>query len=176
MQCLLTYIINNAKNSNEIYFFSPQQFKMTGELSKVEINNLLNSQAYCHLACCFNNEPYVVPLSYVYDGKFIYCQSKPGKKLDILGKNPNVCVIVESMTAMNNWKSVICYGKFEKMKEKDSVTARKLLFNRVLTLMTPEAIHSFEHSSEGDIDYKNRIKEIMFRLSIEKMTGRFETQ
>jgi nitroimidazol reductase NimA-like FMN-containing flavoprotein (pyridoxamine 5'-phosphate oxidase superfamily) len=149
---------------------------MIGELSKAEINNLLNSQAFCHLACCINNEPYVVPVSYVYDGKFIYCQSKPGKKVDIMNGNPNVCVIVESMTAMNNWKSVICYAKFERMNEKDSATARALLFDRVLTLMTPEAIHSFEHKTDGDIEYENRIKEIMFRLKIEKMTGRFENQ
>ena len=149
---------------------------MIGELSKAEINNLLNSQAYCHLACCANNEPYVVSISYVYDGEFIYCQSKSGKKLDIMNKNPSVCVIVESMTAMNNWKSVICYAKYERMNEKDSATARALLFNRVLTLMTPEAIHTFEHNTDGNIEYENRIKDFMFRLKIEKMTGRFEMQ
>ncbi len=149
---------------------------MNGELTKEQIENLLNSQAICHIACCENEKPYVVPVSFVYDGKDIFCQSKPGKKLDIMRKNPSVCLIVEIMTAMNNWQSVICYAKFEELNEKESVTARALLFNRVLTLMTPEAIHGNEHQNEGDIEYKNRIKEIMFRLKIESMTSRYEKQ
>ncbi len=171
----MTVIITKFIQSFE-FVVNKKSLQMTGELKLEEINNLLNSQSYCHIACCLKNEPYVVPLSYVYDGKFIYCQSKPGKKLDIMSINPSVCLIVESMTAMNNWKSVICYAKFEKMNEKESIEARALLFNRVMTLMTPESIHQFEHSKEGEIAYDNRIKDIMFRLKIEKMTGRFEMQ
>ena len=52
------------------------------------------------------------------------------------------------------------------MNEKDSATARALLFNRVLTLMTPEAIHTFEHNTEGNLEYENRIKDLQTRREI----------
>jgi nitroimidazol reductase NimA-like FMN-containing flavoprotein (pyridoxamine 5'-phosphate oxidase superfamily) len=147
---------------------------MIGELTKDQIENILQSQAHCRIACTDGLMPYLVPVSYAYDGKYIYCQSKEGKKLTILRKNPNVCVQVETMSSMNNWQSVIVYGTFEELENEDAIKARKFLFSNVLTLMTSAAIHSFQHNNVNEIKDDNRIKDIMFRVKINEVTGRYE--
>lgn len=147
---------------------------MIGELTKGQIENILQSQAHCRMACTDGLMPYLVPVSYAYDGKYIYCQSKEGKKINILRKNPNVCVQVETMSGMNNWQSVIVYGTFEELENEDAIKAREFLFSNVLTLMTSAAIHSFQHDTTNESDDNNRIKDIMFRIKINEVTGRYE--
>ena len=76
---------------------------MLGTLNTHGINNLISSQALGRLACCEKDIPYIVPVTYAWDGKYIYGQTNEGTKLDILRKNPNVCFEIERMTNMANW-------------------------------------------------------------------------
>lgn len=149
---------------------------MLGELNKTQINNILTSQVLGRLACTNGKQPYVVPVTYTYDGKYIYGQSNEGLKLKILRKNPNVCFEVDMMTDMRNWKSVIVYGKFEELKNSVAGKAREMLFDRVFPLMTSSTIHTFEHEVNDKIDDSARVKYVMYRIKIKKITGRFEKQ
>lgn len=147
---------------------------MTGELNNEQIENVLQSQVHGMLSCVDGDKPYIVPLSYAYDGQFIYCQSKEGKKLRILRKNPNICFQVLIMSGMNNWKSVIVYGIFEELTTSNAIEARKLLFDKILTLLTPSMVHQFGHSTGEIITDKNRIKDVMFKINISEKTGILE--
>jgi nitroimidazol reductase NimA-like FMN-containing flavoprotein (pyridoxamine 5'-phosphate oxidase superfamily) len=102
---------------------------MLGQLNNTQINNILSSQALGRLACADGKQPYVVPVTYAYDGEYIYGQSNEGLKLEILRKNPKVCFEVDLMIDMRNWKSVIVYGKFEELKEKEAEKAREILLS-----------------------------------------------
>jgi hypothetical protein len=159
---------------NNIVFNKKHFTIMIGELTKEQIENVLQSQVHCRLACIDEKKPYLVPVSYAYDGKFIYCQSKEGKKINLLRKNPNVCIQVQIMTSMNNWQSVLVYGIYEELKDNAAAEARKILFDKVLTLFTSAAVHKFEHSEGETIEDKNRIKDIMFKINIQEITGRYE--
>ncbi len=45
----------------------------------------------CHLAVCDEGQPYVIPLNFGYDGRYLYFHSATaGKKLDILKRNNRV--------------------------------------------------------------------------------------
>lgn len=149
---------------------------MLGQLNEMQIDNLLTSQVLGRLACTDGKQPYVVPVTYTYDGKYIYGQSSEGLKTKLLRKNPNVCFEVDSMTDMRNWKSVIVYGKFEELKNKEAEKAREILFDRVFPLMTSSTIHAFEHEVSDKVDDSTRVKYVMYRIKIEKVTGRFEKQ
>ena len=151
---------------------------MTGELNETQINNVLTSQVFGNLACSNTRYPYIVPLTYLFDGNFIYCQSVEGKKLDIMRKNPNVCFQVNLVIDMNNWQSVIIYGQFEELLENKAEDARELLFSRILPLMTKSAIHQYQHEKEPgtDLPDDNRIKPVMFKIRINEKTGRFEKE
>ena len=65
--------------------------------------------------------PYIVPLSFGYDGKNIYLHcAKDGRKIDILKRNPNLCFEFETECEVlpaeracsftMRYKSVIGYG------------------------------------------------------------------
>ncbi len=149
---------------------------MLGQLNEIQINNILTSQVLGRLACTDGKQPYVVPVTYTYDGEYIYGQSNEGLKINILRKNPNVCFEVDTLINMRDWKSVIVYGKFEELKNKEAEKAREILFNRVFPLMTSSTIHTFEHEVNDKVDDSTRVKYMMYRIKIEKITGRFEKQ
>ena len=62
-----------------------------------QIRAILDAAKVLHLGMCVDNEPYVVPMNYGYcleDGKLVFYlhSAVQGKKLDMLGQNPNVFV------------------------------------------------------------------------------------
>jgi hypothetical protein len=149
---------------------------MLGELNTIQINNVLTSQVIGRLACSNNNQPYIVPVTYAYDGTYIYGQSNFGRKIRMLRENPMVCFEVDTMTDMRNWQSVVIFGRFEELQPAESEKARALLYNRVFSLESSSTVHLHEHGAEAMVDDSTRIKNIMYRIKINKITGRFEKQ
>ncbi|MGA1308192.1 MAG: pyridoxamine 5'-phosphate oxidase family protein [Candidatus Kapaibacteriota bacterium] len=151
---------------------------MNGELNEQQINNILTSQLIGRLACCEDKYPYIVPVTFAYDGNYIYGQLVEGRKLELLRKNPNVCFEVDIANDIANWQSAIIFGQFEELKNDAAEEARILLFNKAMPLMTKSSIHLHEHDEgEGhELSDKSRIKPIMFRIKINEKTGRFERQ
>lgn len=60
------------------------------------IDRILHAAPVCRLALCDGDRPYVIPMSYGYDGKSLYfhCASE-GRKLDLVRRNPNACFEVD---------------------------------------------------------------------------------
>ena len=149
---------------------------MLGELNGDQINSLLFSRVVGRLACTDNNQPYIVPVTYIYDGKNIYGQTNEDMKLEILRKNPKVCFEVDRMTDMRNWQSAIVFGEFEELGITDAEDARTRLFSRVYRLMTSSTIHPFGHEVTGNVDDSTRVKHVMYKIKIQEMSGKFEKQ
>ncbi len=149
---------------------------MLGQLTESQCLNILSSQALGRMACTDGKLPYVVPVTYHYDGEYIYGQTNEGSKLNILRKNSNVCFEVDTMTDMANWQSVIVFGQFEELNNEEAEKAREKLFNSVFTLMTSSTLHPHQHEEEVAIDDSNRVKFVMYRIKPETMTGRYEKQ
>ncbi len=149
---------------------------MLGELDATQMKNVLASQVLGRLACTKGRQPYIVPVTYTFDGKYIYGQTREGEKLDILRKNANVCFEADMMTDMANWQCVLVFGKFEELDGEEANNARHILFGRVFSLMTSCTIHTHEHPVTVETDDSNRVKPVMYRIVIEKMTGRFENR
>jgi nitroimidazol reductase NimA-like FMN-containing flavoprotein (pyridoxamine 5'-phosphate oxidase superfamily) len=143
-------------------------------MTTAEIENVLQSQSICRLACNDIKFPHLIPISYFYDGRYIYCQSQQGKKIELMQKNPNVSILVDIIGSMNNYKSVIVNGEYQELEGLEADEARKLLFEQIFSLMTTTRIHHFEHQESGKIDDSDRIKIIMFRIKILSSTGRKE--
>ena len=61
-----------------------------------EINQILGQARVCHVAFARDNEPYLVPLFYGYDGNRLYFHTaREGRKLEFLAANDRVCFEVE---------------------------------------------------------------------------------
>lgn len=55
------------------------------------LDRIIQGSAYCHLACCQDDRPYLIPISFGYDGQAIYIHTAPeGKKILIFERNPQV--------------------------------------------------------------------------------------
>src|ERR1043166_7929179 len=105
--------------------------KMTTE----EIEQLLKQQVVGRIGCYGYGLTYVVPISYAYDGKNIYCHTLEGMKVDMMRKNPQVCFEVDNTKNLANWKSVIAWGSFEELPAgTDRSEAIKMLRERKLPL------------------------------------------
>ena len=57
---------------------------MFGTLNSEEIEVLLNNQLIGRIGCNANNTTYVVPISFAYDGEFIYSLTREGMKINIM--------------------------------------------------------------------------------------------
>lgn len=151
---------------------------MLGILNQDQINNVLLSQVMGRLACTDGKSPYIIPVTYIFEGEYLYGQSNEGTKLEIMRKNPNVCVEVDIMANMQNWQCVLVFGTFEELKGDLSEQAREKLYSRIFTLMTSSTVHKFEHGDDAvvGIDESDKVKQIMYRIKIDTVTGRFEKE
>ena len=56
-----------------------------------EIDDIIRSCRVCHLAMCVDGQPYIIPLNFGYDGRFLYFHTAPeGRKIDIIKRNNRV--------------------------------------------------------------------------------------
>ncbi len=150
---------------------------MKGELTETQVRNILSSQVVGRMACTDNKHPYIVPVTYTYDGNYIYGQTNEGEKLKILRANPNVCFEVDAMTDMKNWQSVVIDGEFEELEDTNAEDARAILLNKVFCLSTICTVHDSARTiTAEELDDSTRLKEVMYRIKINRVSGRFEKQ
>lgn len=149
---------------------------MRGNLTRDQIENIFKSQSICRIGFSNGLQPYVIPMSYYYDGKAIYCQTYPGKKMEIIQKNPKVCVQVDIIGSMNNFQSVMAKGVIEILHKEDADSARALLYDNIMTLMTNTRMHHFGGELTNEPEILNVEKPVMFKIILKDITGIFEKQ
>jgi nitroimidazol reductase NimA-like FMN-containing flavoprotein (pyridoxamine 5'-phosphate oxidase superfamily) len=158
------------------YFLLTKTIVMLGELNETQINNILASQVVGRLACTDGKHPYIVPVMYRYDGKYIYGQTNEGDKLKILRENKNVCFETDTHTDLRNWQSVVAFGVFEELQDEEADKAREILFGNIFAQVTGSRTHKSNSEGAGIIADGSRIKDVMYRIRVKKLTGRFEKQ
>jgi nitroimidazol reductase NimA-like FMN-containing flavoprotein (pyridoxamine 5'-phosphate oxidase superfamily) len=90
-------------------------------LPQDEIEELLRTALVGRIACCAHGvdgsdgRPYVVPLSYGYDGESIYAHSGLGRKIRLMRAQPLVTFEVDRADASDRWRSVIADGVYEEI-------------------------------------------------------------
>lgn len=147
---------------------------MIGTLNKQEIENLLKSQLIGRIGCHSHNNVYIVPVSYAYDGVYIYVRSFEGKKINIMRDNPKICFQVDNMTDMANWQSVIGYGSFEELTDtNERKKALEVLANRRLPFVSSETTRLGKIWPFLPEDL-NTIEGVVFKVLLTEKTGRFE--
>lgn len=147
---------------------------MFTNLSAIEIEELINQQLIGRLGCYADDTMYIVPISYAYDGEYIYCRTFNGRKIEMMRKNPKVCFQVDNTRNLSNWKSVICWGEYEELTaEKDRQLAIQQLTARTLPINSSETMHITPEWPFMPDDL-NDIQGIFFRIKLTEKTGRSE--
>lgn len=149
---------------------------MIGKLADNQIEEVLRSNILGRIGCSEGNKVYVVPVNYVYDGKFIIAHSMVGMKIKMMRKNPSVCFEVDEMKSFNNWRSVIAWGEYQELAdERDRYYAMKLFVDKMLHVKVSEdAIISRTLETEIESYTNNNIRPVVFRIVISEKTGRHE--
>jgi hypothetical protein len=147
---------------------------MLGVLSLEEIETLLATEWVVRLGCHANALTYVVPITYAYDGLAIYGHTTGGLKLRMLRENPQVCIEVDHVDDLANWRSVIAWGRFEELHGDAAASALRLLLDRVGPMMISEtAIPSHGRVSPHHAGAAEH-EAVVFRVVLDRKTGRFE--
>ena len=74
----------------------------TEEMSSPEASSVLQRVGYGHLGCAKENQPYVIPVYYVYDPPGLYIYTTRGMKTEFVASNPAVCLQVEEVREAHN--------------------------------------------------------------------------
>jgi len=96
-------------------------------IGRSEIDQIINKSEVCRLAFAKDNIPYIVPVSFGYDGKKLYIHTATeGRKIEFIEANNLICFefdtdvqLITHKTIGCKWstsyKSVVGYGKIHEI-------------------------------------------------------------
>lgn len=149
---------------------------MIGHLTENECREFLKNEALGRIGCSNNGETYVVPINYLFDNQNIIAHSQDGKKISMMRLNPSVCFEVDKMLSFQNWKSVIAWGKYQEITEEtEKQNALQAFVNRMMYFKISETAQPPELSANRIHPRNEKIRTVVFKIIIENLTGRFET-
>lgn len=137
-----------------------------------EIEDIITKSDVCRLAFAKENIPYIVPVSFGYDGKHLFIHTATeGKKIEFIKANNNVCfefdIDVKTITHdtigckwSTSYKSVIGTGKiYEITNEKEMIDGLN---------------HIMKHYSGKEWKFTSKMlqKVRIWKIQIETITGK----
>jgi nitroimidazol reductase NimA-like FMN-containing flavoprotein (pyridoxamine 5'-phosphate oxidase superfamily) len=136
------------------------------ELSETACREILARTHVARIACSRRGQPYVVPISYDFDGESLYSFSTLGQKIVWMRENPRVCVAVDDIDGQFDWTTVLVFGRYEELRGDEYTRARdraRGLFEQRDQWWLPAAakVNPPEHHVP-----------IVYRIVIERLTGR----
>ena len=139
--------------------------EMTGD----ECADALKEMRLGRLACAQNNQPYIVPINFAFDGAYLYGFTTLGQKIEWTRLNPLVCFEVDEVVSHNEWMSIVVFGRYEELPdtpeyERERIRAHAFLQKRAM--WWEPAYISQEHR-----DQPHSLTPVFFRIHIAKMTG-----
>jgi len=141
---------------------------MLGELTLEEIDGVLRSEAIGRIGCYAFGRPYVVPITYAFDGVAVYGHSREGLKLRMMRSHPTVCFEVDRFESVSSWRSVIALGTFSELESSEAEIAMELLRRRLAPL-----VPSATSVPDGRL-HSSGLPWSVFRILLGERTGRFE--
>ncbi|HKO41824.1 MAG TPA: pyridoxamine 5'-phosphate oxidase family protein [Pyrinomonadaceae bacterium] len=121
------------------------------------------------LACARDNQPYLVPINFAFDGTYLYGFTTLGQKIEWMRSNPLVCFEMDEVKGPNEWMSVIVFGRYEELPDQPKFQGARIQAHRYLQ----ERIMWWEpaYISQQHRDLPHSLIPIFYRIHIEKITG-----
>ena len=133
-----------------------------------ECKTILQRASTGRLGCSYQDQPYVVPIHFAYEGTYLYAFSTLGQKVKWMRANPRVCVQADELHAPAEWISVIVYGEYEELPEPQYAAERK----HASSLLAKR--HHWWLNALGERQMRvseNSIQPLFFRIRIQSMSG-----
>jgi uncharacterized protein len=138
------------------------------------LHDVINKAEVCRLGLVDGDKPYIVPLSFGFDGQYIYFHSAiAGRKVEILlHKNKRVCVEFEQHVELIRNPRACGYGLRFLTVMGDGfaelvtdVAAKKYALNQLMRHYEPAWID--EQFTEPQLD-----SVLIFKITLEELTGK----
>lgn len=140
--------------------------------SREEMDDIIRGSQVCRIALAKGKIPYIVPVSFGYDGESIYIHTaKEGKKINIIKNNNNICFEFERNVKLLkdpgnpckwtfSYESVIGFGK---IYELESIGKRNNGLNKIM----------YQYSGREWIFGEDKLNNIrVWRIEINSITGK----
>jgi len=137
-----------------------------------EIDEIIRAALVCRIAFANGDEPYVVPISFGYDGKSLFIHTaKRGRKIEFIENNSRVCFEVEANVALKTDEGDACQWTFEfesvigygTIIELDSAEEKSRGLNQIMLHYS---------GREWDIDEAATATTRVWRIDVESVTGK----
>jgi uncharacterized protein len=121
------------------------------------------------LACSRDGQPYAVPITFAFDGNYLYGFTTLGQKIEWMRANPLVCLEVDEIISESQWMSLVVFGRYEELPDEPKyenarISAHALLEKRRMW-WEPAYI------SQAHRDQTHSLIPIFYRIHINKITG-----
>jgi nitroimidazol reductase NimA-like FMN-containing flavoprotein (pyridoxamine 5'-phosphate oxidase superfamily) len=139
------------------------------EMTTEECTEALERANVGRLACAQGNQPYVVPINFVFGGLYLYGFTTLGQKVEWMRSNPLVCFEVDEVKNHNHWMSVLVFGRYEELPdtlENEMPRRQAYAFLQKRVMWWEPAYISQEHR-----DQPHSLTPIFFRISVDSITG-----
>jgi nitroimidazol reductase NimA-like FMN-containing flavoprotein (pyridoxamine 5'-phosphate oxidase superfamily) len=144
------------------------------EMSRPECHDALARAKFGRLACAHDNQPYVLPFDFAFDGDCcLYCFTTFGQKVQWMRSNPLVSFEIDEVKGHNHWLSVIVFGRYEELPDKpeyEEARRQAYAYLQKRAMWWEPAYISQEHQATP-----HSLTPIFFRIRIEKITGHHAT-
>jgi nitroimidazol reductase NimA-like FMN-containing flavoprotein (pyridoxamine 5'-phosphate oxidase superfamily) len=145
---------------------------MLGELTSEQIDQVLRAETLGRIGCVADDWPYVVPVTYAYDGEHVYVHSAEGMKLRAMRARPAVCFEVEQVRGPRDWRTVIARGYFEPLWRDVDEYAMKLLASRFASTRPSDSTHIDHVQTRSGAPVS---RPFLYRIRLLERSGRFES-
>jgi uncharacterized protein len=143
-------------------------------MSPEECRDLVARLEFGRLATAHQNQPYVIPIYFAYDGhNHLYSFTTLGRKVEWMRSNPLVCVAVDDIVSHFRWSSVVVFGRYEELPDTPAYRDARLqaqvrLEKRALWWQTAHAANQVRGGSHA-------ANALFYCIHIDEMTGRRAT-
>jgi nitroimidazol reductase NimA-like FMN-containing flavoprotein (pyridoxamine 5'-phosphate oxidase superfamily) len=138
---------------------------MTREMSL----SLIESSRYGRIACAKEGQPYVTPLSYAYSTGYLYCFSTVGTRIEWMRVNPLVCVEIEDLVSLEEWRTVVIFGLYHELTDTPEFYEERRRAYDLLAVgadwWNPGYAKTVRHGAERPLE------PVYFRIAINEISG-----
>jgi nitroimidazol reductase NimA-like FMN-containing flavoprotein (pyridoxamine 5'-phosphate oxidase superfamily) len=138
------------------------------EISTPECLDTVARASVGRLGCSFQDQPYVVPIYFAYEGEWIYVFSTFGKKIEWMRANPKVCVEIEEKVSDSEWISVLVNGLYEELAE-PQFTQERAHARQLLAKKHHWWLNAMAERRVGSED--QQVEPLFFRIHVDSATG-----
>lgn len=138
------------------------------EIPEAECRAILARTSIGRLGCSVDDQPYVIPILFVYEPEYVYAFSTLGQKIEWMRQNPKICLQVDEIASRFQWLSVLATGTYEELSEVqrplERAHARELLEKQAQWWLNAMAER---RTRVSDVE----VEPIFFRIHIASLSG-----